>query len=77
MSAGRRELEPGLQGWVRGCWAERQHGEDAGKRELCSGFWGPDLGAQALCPEAHTRPTGSASDPELGVALSAGGTSEI
>lgn len=60
-----------------GCWAEQRRGEDAVKRELCSGFRGPDPGAQALCPEAHMRPTGSASNPELGVALSAGGTSEV
>lgn len=77
VSAGRLELEPGLRGWVRGCWAERRRGEDAGKRELCSRVRGPDPGAQALCPEACTRGTGPASDPEPGVALSAGGTSEV
>lgn len=77
VSAGRRELEPGLRGWVRGCGTERRGGEDAGKRELCSGFPGPDPGAQAPCSEAQTRGTGPALDPELGVALSAGGTSEV
>lgn len=77
MSAGPRELEPGLRRWVRGCWAERRRGEDLGKREVCFRVPGPDPGAQALCPEAHTHGTGPASDPELRVALSAGRTSEV
>lgn len=77
MSAGRRELEPGLRGWVRGCGAERRSWEDAGKRELCSRFPGPDPEAQAPCPEAQTRGTGRALDPELCVTLYEGGNSEV